>query len=109
MIAFVIIFFFFFFFFFAVSNQKASIDVCGDLDHCILTDSVDVVLSRQSAVKCLFTAMRQFPKKMQLLLQACKSLLRQTQLSGIGLLRVPFSERWNLICPRKAQDVKSKP
>ena len=41
-----------------------------------------MVLSRHSAVKCLFAAMRQFPSKMQLLLQACRSLLRQAQLSG---------------------------
>ena len=47
-----------------------------------VTDSVEVVLSRQNAVKCLLSAMRQYPKKTELLFQACKALMRQAQLSG---------------------------
>ena len=48
----------------------------------VVTDSVEVVLSRQNAVKCLLSAMRQYPKKTELLFQACKALIRQAQLSG---------------------------
>ena len=45
-------------------------------------DSLEMVLSRQNAIKSLLDAMKTFPEKSELLFEACNSLLKQVQHSG---------------------------
>ncbi|XP_053408727.1 uncharacterized protein LOC123559383 isoform X2 [Mercenaria mercenaria] len=58
---------------------------CREIGSVDDQDSLEVVLSRQKAIKSLLDAMKKFPKSKELQLEACRSLLKQVQHSEASL------------------------
>ncbi|XP_060604392.1 uncharacterized protein LOC132757202, partial [Ruditapes philippinarum] len=58
---------------------------CKEIGSIDDQDSLEIVLSRQKAIKTLLDAMKRFPKSKEIQLEACKSLLKQVQNSEASL------------------------